>query len=112
VNTRAKLSPIRQNGHKPRKPKGFMAALNESQRETLFNWLTKDGMTYTAAGARILKQWGIKADKGILSKFWHRYCAPRLLQTPEKDNGGNLLFEITIQVCSPCTDACSTETPK
>jgi hypothetical protein len=101
MNTRARLSPRRQNEPKPRKPKGFMAALTESQRETLFLWLTNDGMTYTAAGARILKQWGIKADKSVLSKFWHRYCGPRLLQTPEKDNGGNLLFEITIQVRSP-----------
>jgi hypothetical protein len=74
-------SPVPDRRRRPRRrPDWSLGALKADDREKIVQWLTVENLTYGATAQRILEVFGLRVSVGVVGKFYHEVCAPRLLR--------------------------------
>jgi hypothetical protein len=85
------------NPHNARAAK--LRALTADQSQALLRWLKVDGITYSAARARLAKEFGISVSNATLCAFWQQHC---VVGRPAPDSAApEVLLDITIQSAAP-----------
>jgi hypothetical protein len=86
------------NGRRMVANRSKLRELTPAQSAALKRWLLKDGISYQAARARMVKKFGIALSPATLSRLWSRLVRPG---KPASVSSRQPIFELEIESAAP-----------